>query len=635
MLLSFFKKTNSSRRITLEKLALIIGVPLPDAINGSTVCGKVLTQAEYASDGDVVISAGWYSHDKTVSLALKNGALVVFCPEDIKARSFACTENVIGVDDPMRCVKSFELWRMTGCNAKRIAISGSVGKTTTTGLIDTVIAGSYKTLTHYSMSNSHGAILRNIQKLSPSHEWWVQEVGGVQPGYVESSACILRPDITVLTNIGQSHLDKYITRENILYDKCSLERYLRPGGAVIINYDDELLRNASYTHKCVTVSMRSPSADYYICAVRTVRDGIEFDFSCAEGDFTARLRLYGEYNAYNGAMAIAVGRLAGVSMKRCIELIGQYTPNGMRQNYRNIGGYHMLIDCFNAEPRTVLGSAKTLSRMPTANGGRRIFVTGHIDKLGAGSKRMHYELGRELAKLDIDIVVLFGGDSDRLYDGLKAEGFENAVLLDSRDALDDWIRRNIKKDDITFYKSGQFETALAKTIDHVYGTKFQNDQQFNSGRRVEQGDFRFRIRRDGIAELERYTGSAKSVVIPSMCGDARVIRICDRAFKYDLTVSSVSIPDTVVNIGKQAFYRCIGLREVTLPSELKYIDESAFYGCSSLSGLTLPSGVLHIDDRAFYNCRHLQELRLPDSVGYIGHDAFHGVSKAHYKEKTP
>ncbi len=624
MLLSSLKKPNSFRHITLKKLAGIIGAELPDTINGGAVCGRILTQAEYVTAGDVVISAGWYPHGKTVSAALERGAIAVFCPEDVKTGLFANAGRVIGVRDPMQCVKAFELWRTAGCNARRIAISGSVGKTTTTGLIDTVIAGSYKTLTHYSMSNSHGAILRNAQKLTPSHQWWVQEVGGVQPGYIESSACVLRPDITVLTNIGQSHLDKYITKENILYDKCSLERYLKPGGTVVINSDDEMLRNAAFTHRRVTVSMRDGSADYYITAVRTAQDGIAFDFSCAEGSFTAHLRLYGDYNAYNGAMAIAVGRLAGVPMKRCIELVGQYAPNGMRQNYRSIGGYRMLIDCFNAEPRTVLGSAKTLSRMPCSSGGRRIFVTGHIDKLGQLSRQLHYELGRELAKLDIDLVVLYGGDSDRLYAGLIAGGFENAVLLKTRDELDDWIRRNITRDDITFYKSGQFETALAKTIDHVYGTRFQNDQQFNEGRCVEQGDFSFRIRRDGIAELERYTGSAKNVVIPAKCGEASVIRIRDRAFKYNLAVASVSIPDTVVNIGKQAFYRCVKLRSLKLPSGLKYIGESAFSGCRALTELSIPNGTLHIEKHAFSGCRRLVRPHIPDSVGFVGENAFDG-----------
>ena len=618
---------HSEKKLTLAGLARIIGASLPRSLSGSAVCGRILTQSEYVTPGDVVISAGWYEHNRTVSQSLKKGALAVFCPESVKSGLFPNEDRVIAVRNPLACVQAYELWREKGCRAKRIVISGSVGKTTTTGLINAVIANTYHTLTHHPMSNSHGAILRNIQKLTPKHEWWVQEVGGVQPGYIESSACILRPDIAVLTNIGQSHLDKYITRENILKDKGSLEKYLKPDGVVVINGDDDILSKAHFTHRVVTVSMKDPGADYYISRISTALSGIEFSFTCAEGNFSAKLNLYGDYNAYNGAMAIAVARLAGVPMERAIELIGTYTPSGMRQNFRNVGGYKMLIDCFNAEPKTVLGSAKTLEQMPVSDGGRRIFVTGHIDKLGEKSKQMHYALGEELAKLKLDIIVLYGGDSDQIYAALKAHGFKNAFLMQTRDELDDWLRQNVTRDDVTFYKSGQFETALAKTIDHVYGTTLQNEQQFNEGYVVEKDGYKFRIRRDGIAEVIGYTGDETKLVIPSEIEGCTVIRIQNRAFSKNRNIVSVNIPDAVTYIGQEAFYICTSLKELKLPSKLKYIDKNAFNYCKSLTSVIIPDGTLHIDRHAFYDCSALKTMYIPDSVGYFGTDALHNSPK--------
>lgn len=266
---SLFGKSKE-KSLTLGKLSKIIGAELPRAVDGSALCRTVLTQPEYVAPGDVVISAGWYDHRRVVSQSLEKGAIAVFCPAGKKAALFQDDDRVIAVENALECVKRYELWRENGCKAKRIAISGSVGKTTTTGLIGSVMAGCFRTLTHHPMANSHGAILRNIQKLTPAHEWWVQEVGGVQPGYVESSACVLRPDIVVLTNIGQSHLDKYMTRENILKDKSSLERYMSPGGSIVINSDDDMLANAHFTHNVIRVSMKDESADYYINNVRTV-----------------------------------------------------------------------------------------------------------------------------------------------------------------------------------------------------------------------------------------------------------------------------------------------------------------------------------------------------------------------------
>ena len=628
-----FKPFGKGGGIMLKKLADAIGAPLPASLDGGTVCGRVLTQAEYVRDGDAVISAGWYGHEKTVSQSLQNGAAVVFCPQGVKDCLYPDDDRVIAAADPLECVKRFELRCSEKCRAKRIAVTGSVGKTTTTGLIGEIMSYERGTLTHPSMSNSHGAILRNFQKLTPRHKWWVQEVGGVQPGYIESSACVLRPDIAVITNIGQSHLDKYETKENILYDKLSLERHMTKGGTVIINGDDELLAAAEYTHKTLRISARDASADYYIKSVRSTHYGTEFDFSCAEGNFTARLALFGEYNAYNGAMAVAVGRLAGVPMKKCIELMARYRPAGMRQNYRNIGGYHMLIDCFNAEPQTVLGSAKTLAQMPVPNGGRRIFVTGHIDKLGGDSKRLHYELGESLAQLGLDIIVLFGGDSDRIYAALKAHGFENALLMKSRTELEDWIRQNITRSDVTFYKSGQFETAMAKSIDRVYGTALRNEEQFNIGTVVQDGCLEFKIRRDGIAELTRCRGREKNIVIPAQCGGATVVRIQSRAFKGSYA-ESVTIPDTVTHIGRLAFFNCTRLRELHLPKSLKFIDDNAFNNCRRLESLSIPDGTLHIGRRAFYDCRALRKLHIPDSVGFIGEDAFASVP-GFDAQKTP
>lgn len=606
---------------SLKRLADVIGAELPSEINSDIICGRVLTQSEYVKPGEVVISAGWYEHDKIISEALSKGAIAVFCDNKVKERYPQI--NVIPVDNPLECVKKFERWREKVCSAKRIAITGSVGKTTTTGLINSVVASSFDTLTHHSMSNSHGAVLRNFQRLMPNHEFWVQEVGGVQPGYVESSACVLNPDVAVLTNIGESHLDKYITKENILKDKGSIEKYLKEDGTVIINNDDELLKNAKFSHNVVRISMENKNCDYFIECVKTLYDGIEFVFSCNEGRFKAKLNLYGDYNAYNGVMAIAVGKIIGVPIETSIKLIAKYNPAGMRQNFRNIGGYRMLIDCFNAEPKTVLGSAETLIKMPLEPGGRRIFVTGHIDKLGTNSKELHRKLGAELSKLNIDKIVLFGGDSDCVHEELINCGYKNSLLMESRSDLDNWLRKNINYNDVTFYKSGQFETALAKTIDNVYGTKLQNEQQSNEGYVVEKDGFKIRIRCDNIAEIEGYVGESEIVDIPKDYEGIPIVRISNRAFRRNLKITEVKIPDTVTYIGQEAFYICTNLNKVQLPRSLKYIDKNAFNYCKKLNEVKIPKGTIHIDRHGFYDCVSLKKIEIPDTVGYFGEDVFH------------
>lgn len=616
--------------LTVSKLAKIIGATLPKGFDGSTKCARVLTQSMYVQPGDVVISAGWYPHSQIIPESLEKGAAVIFCDRETK-KAYP-QERVLPVDDPKECVFRFEKWRAKPCKAKRIAITGSVGKTTTTGLINAVIANSFPALTHHTMSNSHGAILRNVQHLEPSHKYWIQEVGGVQPGYVESSARFLCPDIVVLTNIGESHLNLYGTKQNIFHDKSSLERYAQPGGVVIINYDDEILRNAEYTHKVVTCSKSDSHADYYAENIRTEQDGTHFTAVCPDGRCEIYLKLYGEHNVYNALSAVAVGRLAGVPLDKIAELLATYEPSGMRQNLVRVGGYSFFVDTFNAEPKTVLGAAETLMQIPVSEKGRRIFVTGHIDKIGEASPQMHEALGHDLAKLKLDKVALFAGDSRYTYKAMVEDGCTNVFHSSSREEMDNWLRENITRDDIVFFKSGQFEAAMAKSIDHVFGTAFQNEQQFNEGRIVERDGFRFKLRQDHIAELCGYTGDKTELVIPATYDEWQVIRIAPFAFTKNYELKSVVIPDAVVNIGQEAFYICPKLEKVKLPASLKIIGKNAFNYCRALKSVEIPSGTIHIDRRAFYDCVSLESVSVPESVGFLGVEVF-GAGKPEQQKK--
>lgn len=610
----------------LKSFADILGITLPDPLRGLTY-NRVLTQSEYVTSEDVVISAGWYSHHRVVAESLEKNALLIVCDRATKADY--PQENVIGVDDPLECVQRFERAMMKHFCGKLIAITGSVGKTTTTGLINTVIKDSALPLvfTCESMSNSHGAILRHTQRISPLHRWWVQEVGGVQPDYIESSACILQPDIVVLTNIGESHLNTYLTRENILHDKTSLERHAKPNGYVIINKDDEMLRNATYTHPVITVSLQDPTADYYAKDIQTTMDGLWFTAVCSAGEFPVQLNLYGNYNAYNALSALAVGMLAKIPVKKILASLSRYTPSGMRQNMLRIGGYTMMVDVFNAEPKTVLGAAQTLAQIERPQGGRRLFITGHIDKLGEHSAAMHEALGHELAKLDLDGFVLYGGDSKYIYKAMTEDGKNNVILTHSREELENWMRKNIRREDLVFYKSGQFETALAKSLDHVYGTAFRNEEQYNQGTLVEKDGFVFRLRRENIAEVEKYTGSDTDVVIPDTVEGHTVLRIRDAAFRKNYDLRSLTIPDSVVNIGAEACYICPKLKTLVLPKHLRIIGKNAFNDCKALEEVVIPDGTIHIDRHAFYDNTSLRNITIPESVGFLGEDCF-GHSKS-------
>ncbi len=602
-------------RASLATIARVIGAELPPTLDGSRRVVRVLTQPKYVSPGDLVIS-GWYPREKTVSESLKKGAVAVFCERKLKEKF--PQENVIPVDDPFLCVRRYEQWRSRFCRARRVVVTGSVGKTTTTGLISAVLSASFKTLTSESMANSHDAVLRNVQLLEPSHRYWVQEIGGVHPGYIESSAEFLHADMVVLTNIGDSHLDLYGSRENILKDKASLERFAAPDGVVIVNADDELLDGAPFTHRKIRCSMRDPSADYFADGLRTEAEGLRFTLHGEAGEREIRLNLYGDHNAYNAMFAIAVGRRAGLSLDRIAAALESYRTGGMRQNLVEVGGYRLFVDAFNAEPKTVLGAAKTLESMSVGEGGRKIFVMGHIDKLGAESAEKHAEIGRALAAMKLDLVLLYAGDCAATFRAMKDCGCDNVRLMETREELETWLETQLDRRDLVFFKSGQFLASLGKSVDHVFGTAFQTGMQWNDGSREEKDGFVFRLHQDRFAELEGYTGAESELSLPARCGEHVVTRIAPGAFAGKKDLRSVVIPASVRNVGERAFDGCAALRSVVFSPRLRVIEDRAFRGCRSLSAAELPEGTIHLGAEAFAGCMALKTIRVPESVGHIG-----------------
>lgn len=173
-----------------------------------------------------------------------------------------------------------------------------------------------------------------------------------------------------------------------------------------------------------------------------------------------------------------------------------------------------------------------------------------------------------------------------------------------------------------FFRSGQFKAALAKTVDHLFGTSFQNEQQFNEGRVVTQDGFRFRLRQDDIAEVIGYSGSCKELDIPETVQGHVVTRVAPFAFSRQRQITAVNIPDTVDSIGQEAFYICPSLQQLKLPARLKIIGKNAFNYCRALKSVIVPTGTIHIDRHAFYDCTALKTISIPDTVGFMGEKVF-------------
>ncbi len=610
------------RNLTLGELCSVVGIPLPEGLDAKTPINKVYAHPEHSEKGSAVFVTYYEAEQFHCRDALKKGAAVVFVHEACKA-VWPNDKRVVAVDDPIeRCSKYLAKLRSL-FPAKVVTVTGSIGKTTTVDMLKCVLGDAFKLHSHHSMTNSRDGVLRTIQRLHDDDEVYLQEVGAAQPGYVESSALGLKPDVVVITNISEPHIDLYGSIENILKDKASLVEHMAPGGVAFVDSDNRYLHDYVTDRTVKHYAMDDAEADYRAENVES-RDGwIHFDI-CRRNSAqrqSAAIQIFGEYNVRNALAAFAVGRHLGIDAEQIVQSLEKFRATGMRQNYVTIGGYHMLVDCFNSSPDSVIGSLQALETISVPEGGRRIAILGDIAHMEGIEEEAYTRVGANVADCRFDLLYCFGDGMRYTYEELVRRGFTNVLHTSDREELNQWIRDNVTTRDVTLYKSSQLVGALAKTIDAVYGTTFYlNSQRVPTA--TQEIVNRYKRVGDQVEYNRLVTDKACDVTVPASVYGRPVYRISPSAFSKCRDLRRVVLPDTVLNIGAAAFYVCPKLTELTLSKRLRMIEDSAFNYCTSLERVELPDGVVHVGRRAFYDCQALREVVIPASVGFIGEEAF-------------
>lgn len=610
------------RNLTLGELCSVVGIPLPEGRDADTPINKVYAHPEHSEPGSAVFVTYYEAEQYHCRNALKKGAAAVFVHPECKA-VWPNDKRVVAVDDPIACCSRYLGKLRSLFPAKVVAVTGSIGKTTTVDMLKCVLGDAFKLHSHHSMTNSRDGVLRTIQRLHDDDEVYLQEVGAAQPGYVESSALGLKPDVVVITNISEPHIDLYGSIENILKDKASLVENMAPGGVAFFDSDNRYLHDYKTGRTVRRYAVDDAEADYRAENVKSQDGWLRFDI-CRKGSDqrrTAAIQIFGEYNVRNALAAFAVGCHLGIDEEQIVLSLEKFRSSGMRQNYVDIGGYHMLVDCFNSSPDSVVGSIKALETITVPEGGRRIVILGDIAHMTGIEEEAYTRVGASVADCRFDLLYCYGDGMRYTYEELQRRGFANILYTNDREELNRWIRENVTTKDVTLYKSSQLVGALAKTIDAVYGTTFYlNSQRVPTA--TQEIVNRYKRVGDQVEYAKLVSDKVTDVTVPDTVYGRPVYRVSPSAFSRCRDLQRVVLPDTVLNIGSAAFYICPKLTELTLPGSLRMIEDSAFNYCTALERVELPDGVIHVGRRAFFDCHSLKEAVIPASVGFIGQEAF-------------
>lgn len=315
---------------------------------------------------------------------------------------------VIEVEDTIYAIQQIAKFKREKYNIPVIAVTGSVGKTSTKDIIANVVSQKYKVLKTQGNMNNHIGLPMTILGLD-DHTAMVVEMGMNHFGEISTLTNIAKPTIAVITNVGTAHIGILGSRENILKAKLEILEGLGKDGTLIINNDNDLLHSwyleNKNSRKIVTYGINNASIEN-ATQIKYENEKTEYILKEENSATEINVPIGGEAFVYNSLAAISVGRLLKIDSDLIKNGIKTFQLTQMRlEIVKSSGDYTIINDCYNANYDSMKSSINYLSNM---KGGRKIAVLGDMLELGDFSEELHKKVGEEVKKNNIDILVTVG-----------------------------------------------------------------------------------------------------------------------------------------------------------------------------------------------------------------------------------
>lgn len=397
-------------------------------------------------------------HDYIKSALEKGAAYAIADREtDYKDDRILMVENAF--EAPMQIAKYY----LGLFNVKTVAVTGSVGKTTTKEFVAAVLACKYKTLKSEGNHNNEIGLPRTVFKLDESFETAVFEMGMSALGDITKLTNIVKPAAAVITNIGISHLEHLGTRENILKAKMEVTDGMPEGAPLFLCGDNDLLRTVSGLKQRVVFYGLEPHNQITAKDIAENENTTSFTI-CAGGEcFAAKIPTIGVHNVCNALAAFGVGVEYGIAPAEIVAALESYRPSGMRQNIVKKHGVTFAEDCYNASPDSMKAALDTFKNMAVQ--GKKIAVLGDMLELGDDTVNLHTNVGRWVKENEINMLFASGPLAENYAKGALSAGMppQNVFYFKNKEELTKKLMETVKKGDALWFKASrgmEFETII-------------------------------------------------------------------------------------------------------------------------------------------------------------------------------
>ena len=330
------------------------------------------------------------------------GCLTARMPEVLLPGKF-----YIQVEDTRLALKALASWYRGKFDLPVVQVTGSAGKTTTKEMIACVLGRRFRTLkTQANFNNDIGTPL-TLLGLGPEHQAAVIETGMNHFGEIRYLGEMVRPDIAVITNVGDAHIENLgNTRQGILRAKCEIFENLAPDGIAVLNGDDSLLNTVTLPQRILRCGRREG------CDVRVTDvddrglEGVACTVTTAKASYRLETSSPGAYMIYPLAMAAAIGEYLGLTVEEIAAGAADYAPVGSRMHLIRMDGGRLIIDdCYNANPQAM---AEALRMLAKSRHRRKLAVVGDMGELGELTEQAHRDVGTLARELGLDGVIAIG-----------------------------------------------------------------------------------------------------------------------------------------------------------------------------------------------------------------------------------
>lgn len=339
------------------------------------------------------------------------------------------------VDDVMDAFDKLAKYYLAKVNPKVVAVTGSNGKTTTKDMIASVLERNNNVAKTPKNFNNEIGVPFTILNMPINTEVLVVEMGMDRFGQIEHLSSLANPDISVITMIGEAHIEFFGTRDKIADAKMEIVSHLQEDGLFVYDGDEPLLRErAKNVERRQSTFGRNDQDDLYATEIKTGKSVTEFKTNLWP-ELKFSIPMMGDYNVNNALAALIVGKALHVKPEIMCESLKKLYVTANRTEWLNASnGADILSDVYNSNPTAVMEVLNNLKDIKTP--GRKLIVLGDMLELGDASKSLHESLAQYIHPTDFAKVYLVGDDMKFLKDKLDAEYDSDSLAWYGKDQLE-------------------------------------------------------------------------------------------------------------------------------------------------------------------------------------------------------